>query len=81
MSAVPLSEAPVPPQSFDDAAFEQQRLLMKFGQYFPSKEQFEYFAMLPLSSDEQRYNILKRVSEIKQEEQKYNIDPHEKNVS
>jgi hypothetical protein len=54
---------------------------MKFGQYFPSKEQFEYFAMLPLSSDEQRYNILKRVSDIQQEEQKYNTKQCEKNVS
>jgi hypothetical protein len=54
---------------------------MKFGQYFPSKEQFEYFAMLPLSSDEQRYNILKRVSDIKHEEQKFDIKQREKNVS
>jgi len=81
MSAVPLSDVPVPPQSFDDATYEQQRLMMKFGQYFPSKEQFEYFAMLPLSSDEQRYNILKRVSDIKHEEQKFDIKQREKNVS
>jgi len=54
----------IPPQSKDDSDWETDRLKLQYGKYFRNREQFEFFCMLPLSTDEQRKQFFDRWLEI-----------------
>lgn len=69
-------DLPVPPQGFDDAQYERSRLQLKYGKRFPNREQFEYFCMLPLSTDNQRESFIQRVTELEREERKERESPN-----
>jgi len=51
-----------PPETIEGWQNELDILRSKWGKYFKNEEQFEYFAMLPLT-DEQRWVVLRAAGE------------------
>jgi len=51
-----------PPETIEGWETELDRMRGKWGQYFKNNEEFELFAMLPLTED-QRWTVLRAVGE------------------
>lgn len=65
----------IPPQNKDDLDWERDYLKLKYGKYFKNREQFDFFCMLPLSTEEQRAKFMDRWLEL----EKANREADEKN--
>jgi hypothetical protein len=51
-----------PPETIEGWEAEMDIMRGKWGRYFKNNEQFEYFAMLPLT-DDQRWTVLRSAAE------------------
>ena len=62
-----VTEAKLHPETLTDLEREWQAVFLKYGSYFgENKEQSDYFAMLPLTSD-QRRTVLERARQLENE--------------
>lgn len=52
-----LNTAPEPPETIHEWLDVQNDEFIEYGKFFPNRQEFEYFVMLPLSK-KQRYELL-----------------------
>ena len=58
------ADCELPPQNLEDFRHERETLRLKYGKYFKNNEQFDFFCMLPLSTEEQRTKFMNRWLEL-----------------
>lgn len=74
---IDITNCDAPLETEQERQFEQNKLQQRYGHLFKNQEQFNFFTMLPLSNNEQRDALIKRVQEIEEEQEDFNSKPLE----